>query len=204
MMTVIALLAALLAAATPGVHRAERTAVFAGGCYWGVESVFEHVRGVRSAISGFAYADTSARLPDGTAVRRSYAEAVSVVYDPSQVSYEQLLDIFFQVAHDPTQRDRQGPDVGPQYRSVVFTGDSEQRETALAYLERLRSNDGYSGPIVTEVAPLRAFRPVDASQQDYAAHHPTEPYIVINDAPKLAALQRRFPALYRREETARR
>jgi len=203
-MTAILMVAALLGAATSGVRPAERTAVFAGGCYWGVESVFEHVRGVKSAISGFAFADTSARSPDGIAPRGSYVEAVSVVYDPSQVSYEQLLDIFFLVTHDPTQRDRQGPDVGPQYRSVVFTGGDEQQETVLAYLARLRANGTYDGPIVTEVAPLRAFRPVDASQQDYAAHHPTEPYIVINDAPKLAALQHRFPALYRREETTRR
>jgi len=203
-MTGFTLLAALVASAATGFHPAERTAVFSGGCYWGVESVFEHVRGVKSAVSGFAFADTTAPSPDGPALRGSYAEAVRVVYDPSQVSYEQLLDIFFLVAHDPTQQDRQGPDVGPQYRSVLFFEGDEQRVAARTYLARLRAGGTYTAPIVTELATLRAFRPVEESQQDYAARHPTELYILVNDAPKLEALRRRFPALYRREETARR
>jgi peptide-methionine (S)-S-oxide reductase len=198
------LLAALLTAAPPIDRPAERTAVFAGGCYWGVESVFEHVRGVKSAVSGFAFADTTFRSPEGESPRAGHAEAVRVVYDPARVTYEQLLQIFFAVAHDPTQRDRQGPDVGSQYRSVVFTSSDDQREAARAHLTELSTSGSYANPIATEIAPLREFRPVGASQQDYAARNPTEPYVLINDAPKIEALRRRFPALYRREETERR
>lgn len=204
--TVILAAAALLptpARHSPAPRVREDTAVFAGGCYWGVESVFEHVRGVRAATSGFAFADTASRSPQGEPPRAGYAEAVRVAYDPSQVSYQQLLEVFFLIAHDPTQRDRQGPDVGPQYRSVVFVAGDEQRTAVGTYLAQLRSAASYARPIVTEVAPLRAFRPVEESQQDYAARHPTASYILVNDAPKLEALRRRFPALYRREETDR-
>lgn len=183
-------------------HGREQTAVFAGGCYWGVESVFEHVRGVKSAVSGFAFADTTVRSPDGSRPRAAYAEAVRVVYDPAQVSYAQLLQVFFLVIHDPTQRDRQGPDVGPQYRSVVFPNSEAQRAAVRSYLAELRATGSYAAPIVTETASLREFRPVEESQQDYAARHPTESYILVNDAPKLEALRRRFPALYRREATS--
>jgi len=194
----------MLAAAVLLPPRTEQTAVFAGGCYWGVESVFEHVRGVTSAVAGFAVADTTVRSLDGRVPRAGYAESVRVTFDPSQVSYQQLLEVFFQVAHDPTQRDRQGPDVGPEYRSVVFVGGDAQRDVVREYLAVLRSDRARTGSIVTEVAALRAFRPAAADQQDYAAAHPDEPYIVINDAPKLEALRRRYPALYRREETSRR
>jgi len=202
----VILAAAVIVPSRPGspASRAhDQTAVFAGGCYWGVESVFEHVRGVKSAESGFAFADTTVRSLDGAALRAGYAEAVRVVYDPAQVSYQRLLEVFFLVAHDPTQRDRQGPDVGPQYRSVVFISEAAQREAVREYLASLRSSGTYPAPIVTEVAPLRLFRPAGADQQDYAARHPTEPYIVINDTPKLEALRGRFPALYREEATGR-
>jgi len=189
---------------TTGNPAQEQIAVFAGGCYWGVESVFEHVRGVKSAVSGFAFADTTVPDLDGSLPRAGYAEAVRVTFDPSQVSYRQLLEVFFLVAHDPTQRDRQGPDIGPQYRSAVFVGGDTQRAAVREYLAVLHSARARTAPVVTEVAALRAFRPATADQQDYAAAHPDEPYIVINDVPKLEALRRLYPALYRREETSRR
>jgi peptide-methionine (S)-S-oxide reductase len=174
------------------------TAVFAGGCYWGVEAVFEHLGGVVDVVSGFATGDS--RSPSSTQVgtgRPKYAESVRVVYDPSRVTYEQLLDVFFRVAHDPTQLDRQGPDVGPQYRSAIFYRDSAQRRAAEAKVAALAASKEFARPIVTEISPFGAFRVADASQQDYLVRHPSDPYIVVNDAPKLVELQRRFPKLYR-------
>jgi len=173
-------------------------AVFAGGCFWGVEAVFEHVRGVKSAVSGYSGGSApSARYLLVSTGRTGHAEAVRVVYDPKQVSYGQLLKVFFSVVHDPTQLDRQGPDVGPQYRSQIFAANREQQRVAEAYIAQLEAARAFAGPIVTKVAPLDGFHPAEAHHQDYLEHHPDEPYIVYNDAPKLVHLKRMFPALYR-------
>jgi len=167
-------------------------AVLAGGCYWGVESVFRHVRGVISVTSGYASPAPASGDPSPP-----HAEAVRVVYDSSRISYRRILDIFFTVVHDPTQVDRQGPDVGPEYRSIVFVDGDRQRDVVRSYIDSLSAAHVYPAPIATRIAALRVFDAVDASQQNFAARHPTDPYIVVNDAPKLEALRRRFPQLYR-------
>jgi peptide-methionine (S)-S-oxide reductase len=176
----------------------EETAVFAGGCFWGIEAVFEHVKGVKSAVSGYA---------GGNIVNPSYeqvstgdtghAESVQVIYDPSQVSYGKLLQIFFSVAHDPTQLNRQGPDHGTQYRSAIFYDTPQQQQVAESYIKQLTAAKTFSRPIVTQVAKLRAFYPAEAYHQDYLVHHPNQLYIVINDQPKVAALKKQFPTEYR-------
>ncbi len=182
----------------------EAVAVFAGGCFWGVQAVFEHVKGVKSATSG--YAGGTVRSPSYEAVssgETGHAESVRVVYDPAVVSYGELLRVFFSVAHDPTQLNRQGPDVGPNYRSAIFYVNEEQRRLAQAYIDQLTKARVFPRPIVTEVAPLRAFYPAEAYHQDYALHHPADPYIVINDAPKVAALRKELPGLYREYDGTR-
>jgi len=182
-----------------GVAASVDTAVFAGGCFWGVEAVFEHLNGVSTAISG--YAGGKLRSPSYEMVSSGttgHAESVLVVYDPSRISYEQLLQVFFTVAHDPTQIDRQGPDVGTQYRSAIFYRNDAQRDAAKRYIARLEAAKIYRDSIVTELAPLDTFNEAEVYHQDYLAHHPHQPYIVINDQPKLEALQRQFPALYRK------
>jgi len=172
--------------------------VFAGGCFWGVEAVFDHVRGVRQAWAGYAggNADTATyeRVSDGDT---GHAESVKVQYDPRQVSYGQLLKVFFTVALDPTELDRQGPDVGSQYRSVVFYSTAQQQQVASAYIAQLTAAHAFDAPIVTQVAPLRGFYVAEAYHQNYAALHPDNPYIAYNDAPKVAHLQQWLPALYR-------
>jgi peptide-methionine (S)-S-oxide reductase len=181
-----------------GVAASTDTAVFAGGCFWGVEAVFEHLDGVSTAVSG--YAGGTVRSPSYELVSSGttgHAESVLVVYDPSRISYEQLLQVYFTVAHDPTQLNRQGPDVGTQYRSAVFYRTAAQRDAAERYIAKLTAAKVYRNPIVTQVAPLDGFNPAEAYHQDYLAHHPHQPYIVINDLPKLKELKRRFPALYR-------
>lgn len=177
----------------------KRTAILAGGCFWGVEAVYEHVRGVKSVKSGFAVPTPSPATGEPTmrAAGKGYAEAVRVVYDPAEVSYEQLLEIFFTVAHDPTQLDRQGPDVGPEYRSAIFVQSEEERQSAQRYLDQLRAAGSSGAPIVTEVVGLKSFRDAAEAHQDYVVRHPTDPYVVVNDRPKITALQQRFPALYR-------
>jgi peptide-methionine (S)-S-oxide reductase len=182
------------ASAWPTYSGAKETAVLAGGCFWGVEAVFRHVKGVKSVMSGFAVGAAQDSAPGHA--DRGYAEAVRVVYDPLQIGYQQLLEVFFVVAHDPTQLNRQGPDVGPEYRSAIFVSDSVQRAAADAYLAQLRSTNQFPKPIVTEVILLRSFRQAEDAHQDYVARHPQEPYVIVNDAPKLAELQRKFPALY--------
>jgi len=177
--------------------KAPQTAVFAGGCFWGVEAVFRHVKGVSRAVSGYA---------GGTTVKPSYeqvgmggtghAESVEITYDPSQVSYGQLLAVFFSVAHDPTQLDRQGPDIGTQYRSAIFYTNDDQKRVAEAYIEQLGKAKVFGAPIVTQVAKLPAFYQAEAYHQNYLALHPKEPYIVHHDLPKLAALQKQWPELY--------
>ncbi len=162
----------------------EATALFAGGCFWGIEAVFEHIRGVRSAISGYA----------------GHVESVRVVFDPTVVSYRQLLEVFFTVAHDPTQRDRQGPDSGPEYRAIVFFQDPAQRRIAEDYVAELGRAKVFPRPIVTEIRPLNAFYPAEAYHQDFAVRNPSDPYIVVNDLPKLEHLRRAFPALYQEQK----
>ncbi|HZQ72701.1 MAG TPA: peptide-methionine (S)-S-oxide reductase MsrA [Burkholderiales bacterium] len=173
------------------------TAVFAGGCFWGVEAVFESLKGVKSAVSGYS----GGTLPSPSYEQVSsgltgHAESVQVTYDPSQITYGQLLKVFFSVAHDPTQLNRQGPDVGTQYRSAIFYAGAEQQKIAQAYVAQLREAKVFKRPIVTEISPLKAFYPAEDYHQNYLVQHPTEPYIVFNDLPKLAALRTSFPELY--------
>jgi len=179
--------------ARPGTE----TMVVAGGCFWGVQAVFESVRGVLSATSGYAGGTkNTAEYEIVSTGRTGHAESVKVVYDPSRVSYGQLLRIFFSVAHDPTQLNGQGPDVGRQYRSAIFYADDTQRSVAKAYLEQLAAAKVFRRKIVTEVVQLQKFYDAEAYHQDYFFNHPLAPYIVINDKPKVAALRQQFPELY--------
>jgi len=176
---------------------AEDTAVFAGGCFWGVEAVFDHVKGVRHAISGYA----GGQIPNPSYEQVStgdtgYAESVEVIYDPSVVSYGKLLQIFFSVAHDPTQLNRQGPDRGTQYRSAIFYRNPRQQEVAESYIKQLTAAKTFSAPIVTQVAKLPAFYAAEDYHQNYLENHPNQAYIVINDKPKLVALKKQFPDIY--------
>ena len=174
-----------------------QTAVFAGGCFWGVEAVFEHVKGVTQAVSGYAggSAETAQyeKVSSGTT---GHAESVQVTYDPSKVSYGQLLKVFFAVAHNPTELNRQGPDTGTQYRSSIFYANDDQKRVAQAYIAQLQAAKIFPRPIVTEVVPLKAFYAAEAYHQDYVVHHPDQPYIVYNDLPKVANLKQQFPNLY--------
>lgn len=174
-----------------------QTAVFAGGCFWGVEAVFERVRGVTDAVSG--YSGGTAETADYRKVSAGttrHAEAVQVTYDPSKVSYGQLLKVFFSVAHNPTELNRQGPDTGPQYRSAIFYADEAQKRVAQAYISQLQAAKSFPRPIVTELTALQAFYKAEAYHQDYVVHHPDQPYIVHHDLPKIANLKKQFPQLY--------
>ncbi|MFO1303827.1 MAG: peptide-methionine (S)-S-oxide reductase MsrA [Burkholderiales bacterium] len=174
------------------------TAVFAGGCFWGVEAVFRHVKGVQSAVSGYAGGRTkNPSYEDVTTGMTGHAESVEVKFDPSQVTYGELLRVFMSVAHDPTELNRQGPDVGTQYRSAIYFTDDGQKKVAQAYIAQLDAARVYKGKIVTELAPLTVFYPAEAYHQDYLARHPTQPYIVYNDLPKLEALKKEYPAMTR-------
>ena len=177
----------------------QRSVVVAGGCFWGVQAVFQHVKGVVSATSGYAGGDV--KNPSYEAVctgRTGHAESVRVVYDPAQVSFGQILKVFFSVAHDPTEVNRQGPDTGTQYRSAVFfEGDDQQRMTR-AYIDQLNQAKIFRRPIATQVLPLAAFYQAEAYHQDYATKHPYEPYIAINDLPKVEALRKEHPGLYKK------
>jgi peptide-methionine (S)-S-oxide reductase len=175
----------------------EQVAIFAGGCFWGVEAVYRHVKGVVSATSGYAGGAKPASYDEVSTGSTGHAESVRVVYDPSKVSYAQLLKVFFAVAHDPTERNRQGPDVGTQYRSAIFYVDDDQKHAAQSYIAQLTATHSYPRPIVTEVAPLREFYAAEAYHQDYLIHHLNQAYIVINDLPKLDALKTQLPELYR-------
>jgi peptide-methionine (S)-S-oxide reductase len=173
------------------------TAVVAGGCFWGIQAVFQHVKGVRSATSG--YSGGSVKNPDYEAVstgRTGHAESVEIVYDPSKVTYGELLRVFFSVALDPTELNRQGPDEGTQYRSVIFYANDEQKKIAEAYIAQLDQARVFSRAIVTQVVPLQAFYQAEGYHQNYATLHPDDPYIVYNDAPKVANLKKEFPDLY--------
>jgi peptide-methionine (S)-S-oxide reductase len=172
-------------------------AVVAGGCFWGIQAVFQHVKGVVSATSG--YSGGSVKNPDYEQVSSGstgHAESVQIVYDPSQVTYGELLRVFFSVAHDPTELNRQGPDEGTQYRSVIFYGNDEQKRIADAYVAQLEQAKIYPHKIVTQVVPLQAFYPAEGYHQNYARIHPDNPYIMFNDAPKVANLKKEFPDLY--------
>jgi peptide-methionine (S)-S-oxide reductase len=177
---------------------AKQTATVAGGCFWGIQAVFQHVKGVLSVTSG--YAGGTVKNPDYETVssgRTGHAESVQIVYDPSQVTYGELLRVFFSVAHDPTELNRQGPDEGTQYRSVIFYGNDEQKKIAEAYIAQLDQAKVYKRKIVTQVVPLQAFYPAEGYHQNYAALHPNQPYIVYNDAPKVANLRKEFPEMYK-------
>ena len=178
----------------------DETIVFAGGCFWGIQAVFEHVRGVKSAVSGYAGGTVAApSYEDVSSGATGHAESVEVVFDASQVSLGQLLEVFFSVGHDPTQQNRQGPDVGTQYRSAIFYRTDEQYRVVEAYIKQLVEAKTFSRPIVTQVAPLRAFYPAESYHQHYAMLHPDSPYIATYDLPKVAALKERFAPLYREE-----
>ncbi len=176
---------------------AKEKAVFAGGCFWGVQAVFQHVKGVITATSG--YSGGKMKNPDYETVSSGstgHAESVQIVYDPSQVTYGELLRVFFSVAHDPTELNRQGPDEGTQYRSVIFYGNEEQKRIAEAYVAQLDQAKVYPHKIVTQVVALQAFYPAEGYHQNYAALHPMDTYIMFNDAPKVANLKKEFPELY--------
>ena len=181
-----------------GAKSGQATAVFAGGCFWGVQAVFQHVKGVVSATSGYSGGPSIAAeyevVSTGTT---GHAESVKVVYDPAKITYGQLLKVFFSVAHDPTELNRQGPDQGTQYRSVIFYNSDQQKRIAQAYIAQLDQAKVFPHAIVTQVAPLKAFYPAEAYHQNYATLHPDNPYIKYNDLPKVANLQQQFPNLYR-------
>ncbi|MGA8863278.1 MAG: peptide-methionine (S)-S-oxide reductase MsrA [Gallionella sp.] len=175
----------------------EQTAVFAGGCFWGVDAVFKHVKGVIDVVSGYSGgAPETAHYEMVSQGNTGHAESVRIHFNPAQVSYQQLLQVFFSVAHDPTQLNRQGPDSGSQYRSVIFYTSDEQRKFAQDYIRQLTAAHTFADPIVTQVVPLQQFYPAEAHHQNYLALHPYQPYIVFNDLPKLEHLREKFPALY--------
>ncbi len=177
--------------------KGEQTAVFAGGCFWGIEAVFEHVKGVSNVTSG--YSGGTAKTADYETVsggKSAHAEAVKITFDPAQVSYEQLLKVFFSVAHDPTEMNRQGPDTGAQYRSAIFFSNEEQKRLAESYIAELTKAKTFPKPIVTQVVALDAYYPAEEYHQNYLVRHPNQPYIVAYDQPKLINLQKQFPDLY--------
>ncbi|OWJ68417.1 peptide-methionine (S)-S-oxide reductase MsrA [Inquilinus limosus] len=182
--------------AAPGT--ATETAVLAGGCFWGVQGVFQHVKGITSAVSGYAGGDArTAQYETVSGGGTGHAESVKITYDPHQISYGRILQIYFSVAHDPTQLNRQGPDSGTQYRSAIFPADAEQARVAKAYVDQLNQAGTFDAAIVTKIEPGRSFYPAEDYHQDYLTLHPTSPYIAINDLPKVEALQRLFPDSYR-------
>jgi peptide-methionine (S)-S-oxide reductase len=183
--------------ATLASSKSQQAAVVSGGCFWGVQAVFQHVKGVISATSG--YSGGAANTAEYELVSNGdtgHAESVKIIYDPSQITYGQLLRVFFSVAHDPTELNRQGPDTGTQYRSSIFYANDEQKRIAEAYIAQLDKAKVFASPIVTQVVPLKAFYPAEAYHQDYATRHPDSPYIIYNDAPKVTHLQQEFPDLY--------
>lgn len=200
----IAAVATLVAASgraaesTPQSPGTQPTAVFAGGCFWGVDAVFKHVKGVDRVVSGYAGgAPATAEYEVVSTGTTGHAESVEVTYDPSQVSYRDLLKVFFNVAHDPTELNRQGPDTGSQYRSAIFFTNAEQKKLADDYIAQLNRAKAFPDPIVTQVVPLKGFYPAEAYHQNYLERHPDNPYIVINDLPKLELLREKYPQLYK-------
>jgi peptide-methionine (S)-S-oxide reductase len=182
----------------PKAAGALQTAVLAGGCFWGVQAVFQHLNGVHAAVSGYAGGDrATARYETVSSGTTGHAESVQVTFDPGVVSYGDILRVFFSVAHDPTQLNRQGPDSGTQYRSAIFYADEQQKEIATAYIAQLAQSGHFRLPIVTRVDPLQGFHVAEDYHQDFLQKHPSDPYIVFNDQPKVRAFQRLLPALYR-------
>jgi peptide-methionine (S)-S-oxide reductase len=182
------------AAAAP----AEQTAVFAGGCFWGVDAVFKHVKGVSSVESGYSGGErATANYERVSRGDTGHAESVRIRFKPAVISYGKLMELFFYVAHDPTQFNRQGPDFGSQYRSVIFYTGPEQQKQAADYIRLLTHAHTFSSPIVTQVVPLKQFYPAEAYHQNYLALHPNDPYIIINDMTKLQQLRKKYPALYK-------
>jgi peptide-methionine (S)-S-oxide reductase len=178
--------------------KGKQTAVLAGGCFWGVEAVFEHVKGVSGAKSGYAGGTPkTANYEKVSMGTTGHAESVEVTYDPSQVTYGQLLKVFFSVAHNPTELNRQGPDTGTQYRSAIFYANEEQKRIAVAYIDQLNKAKVFGQKIATQVVPLDAFHEAEAYHQDYLVNHPDQPYIVINDLPKVENLKKHLPSLYK-------
>jgi peptide-methionine (S)-S-oxide reductase len=178
--------------------KGEQIAVLAGGCFWGIEAVFEHVKGVNDAASGYAGGSAgTAKYDLVSGGRTGHAEAVRIKYDPSQISYGQLLKVFFSVAHDPTQLNRQGPDHGTQYRSAIFCTNEDQKRVAQAYIDQLNKAKVFENPIVTTVGIGTPFYLAEDYHQDYVVHHPNQPYIVMHDLPKVANLRKEFPSLYK-------
>jgi len=178
-------------------QKGQETVVVAGGCFWGIQAVFQHVKGVNSATSG--YAGGSVKNPDYEQVstgETGHAESVEIVYDPSKITLGQLLKVFFSVAHDPTELNRQGPDTGTQYRSIIFFTSQDQQRIAQAYVQQLDQAKVFSQPIVTQIVPFKAFYRAEDYHQNYAAEHPTNPYIAMFDLPKVKNLQQQFPSLY--------
>lgn len=186
--------------ANPSQPAGLQTAVFAGGCFWGIEAVFEHVKGVIDASAGYAGGTQETadygKVSSGTT---GHAEAVKVIFDPTKVSYVQLLTVFFSVAHDPTEVNRQGPDIGPQYRSEIFYVNNEQKKLATDYIAAIDNSKVFKKPVATKVSSLKEFYGAERYHQDYARKNPTDGYIVYHDLPKLEALKKRFPDLYRAE-----
>ena len=186
------------AASEDHVSSEQRVAVLSGGCFWGVDAVFKHVKGVSQVVSGYSGGEAeSAHYQIVSTGTTGHAESVQIAYNPAQVSYAQLLNVFFSVAHDPTELNRQGPDVGSQYRSAIFYLNDEQKRIAEAFIADLNTRKTFSQPIVTQVVPFRHFYPAEDYHQNYLALHPYSLYIIVNDMPKLAALQQRYPELYR-------
>jgi peptide-methionine (S)-S-oxide reductase len=178
--------------------KGEQTAVFAGGCFWGVEAVYDHTKGVIKAESGYSGGSADdAHYYTVASGRTDHAESVRIIYDPSQITYGQLLKVFFAIAHDPTELDRQGPDIGKHYRSAIFYANEEQKRIAENYIRQLDQAKVFSDKIVTQVVPLKAFYEAEGYHQNYLVNHPNEPYIVYNDMPKLANLKKHLPELYK-------
>lgn len=177
--------------------KGSETAVLAGGCFWGIQVVFEHVKGVTRVTAGYSGGTAgTAQYETVSTGTTGHAESVQITYDPAQVSYGQILKVFFAVAHNPTELNRQGPDDGTQYRSAIFYANDEQRRIAQAYIAQLDQARVFPRPIVTQVVALKTFYPAEAYHQDYAVHHPDDPYIRINDLPKVEHLRQQLPELY--------
>jgi peptide-methionine (S)-S-oxide reductase len=198
--SVVLLLGSLLAASAPATAPAaqptDQRVVLAGGCFWGMQLVFEQLKGVDRVVAGYSGGEaTTAQYETVSTGATGHAESVEITYDPAKISFSSLLDVYFKVAHDPTQLNRQGPDSGTQYRSEIFYTTPQQRGTALATIAQLDRAHAYPSKIVTLVSPLRGFYPAEAYHQDYALHNPQEPYIYINDLPKLKVLRKEYPQL---------
>ena len=192
-----ALFISVFLAAATSAYAAEQTAVFAGGCFWGVEAVFEHVKGVNSVVSGYSGGTKeTADYETVSSGRTDHAESVMIKFDPDKVTYQQLLFVFFSVAHDPTELNYQGPDRGRQYRSVIFYTSDDQKTQALAFIKAIEDSKALKKPVVTEVVPFKAFYKAEAEHQDFVRLNPDNDYVAYNDLPKIKELKKKFPTLY--------